>query len=202
MRIISGTAGGRILKVPKGHGVRPTPDLVRQAIFNSLGSRVTNARVLELFGGTGALGLECLSRGACEAICVEKSARYAAFIRDNARRTGLAEAGFRVRVMDAFEALRQFSSIGTRFDLVMADPPYGAKNLDQRSQSFAQKVLDDANLPGLMLPDSLLVLGHAKRDTLELPVVWRELKTLKHGDSVFRILAAGKVNEPVNSGDD
>src|SRR5687767_7044362 len=67
MRVIGGKAGGRILKVPKGLEVRPTPDLVKQAVFNSLGDRVLNARILELFGGSGALSLESLSRGAASA---------------------------------------------------------------------------------------------------------------------------------------
>ena len=188
MRIIGGTAGGRQLKVPKGLGVRPTPDLVRQAIFNSLGSRVIDARVLELFGGTGALGLECLSRGAASAVCIEKSAKHAAFIRENARLAGLDGAAFQVRVMDAFEAVRQFAATGTRFDLVMADPPYGDKNVGRRSVSFAQLVLDDPYLPGLIAPHGRLVLGHARRDAVEVPVRWHERKVLKHGDSLFRML--------------
>src|SRR5882762_1245358 len=83
MRIIGGKAGGRLLKTPKGFDVRPTPDLVRQAIFNSLGARVVGARVLELFAGTGALSLECLSRDAASAVCIEKSNRHAEFLRQN-----------------------------------------------------------------------------------------------------------------------
>jgi 16S rRNA (guanine966-N2)-methyltransferase len=83
MRVIGGTAGGVILRAPKGFDVRPTPDLVRQAVFNSLGARVEGARVLELFAGTGALSLECLSRSAVSAVCVEKSSRHATFIREN-----------------------------------------------------------------------------------------------------------------------
>jgi len=188
MRIIGGIAGGRILKVPKGVGVRPTPDLVRQAIFNSLGNRVVDARVLELFGGTGALGLECLSRGARQLVCIEKSAKHAGFIRDNARLASLDGPAFQVRVMDAFDALRQLATAGARFDLVMADPPYGDKNLARRSESFAQRVLDDGRLPGLIAPPGLLVLGHARRDTVEVPAQWHELKVLKHGDSLFRML--------------
>ena len=70
MRIIGGKSGGRLLKVPKGFDVRPTPDLVKQAIFNSLGERVEGAAVLELFGGSGALSLEALSRGARGAVVV------------------------------------------------------------------------------------------------------------------------------------
>lgn len=199
MRIIGGSAGGRNLKVPRGMGVRPTPDLVRQAIFNSLGDRVVDARVLELFGGTGALGLECLSRGAQQVICIEKSAKHAGFIRGNARQAGLDGPTFQVRVMDAFDAIRQLGTTAVHFDLVMADPPYGEKNVSRRSESFAQRVLDDARLPGLIAPHGLLVLGHARRDAIEVPPRWCEIKALKHGDSIFRMLQVVVVS-PVESG--
>src|ERR1044072_8625916 len=105
MRIIGGTAGGRLLKVPKGFDVRPTPDLVKQALFNSLGSRVAGARVLELFAGTGALSLESLSRGAESAHCVEKSQRHAEILRQNFQATGFAADSLQVRVQDVFTAL-------------------------------------------------------------------------------------------------
>lgn len=200
MRIIAGTAGNRILKVPKGLGVRPTPDLVRQAVFNSLGSRVESAKVLELFGGTGALSLECLSRGAREAMCIEKSAKHAAFIRDNARQCHFAGPEFQIRVADAFDILRQLAATSQQFDLVMADPPYGGKNLKQRSESFAQKLLDDICLPRLLAPEALLVLGHARRDVLELPEMWREVKSLKHGDSIFRIFTVRGPGSTPDSG--
>src|SRR3979409_1178577 len=100
MRITGGKAARRILKVPKGLAVRPTPDLVKQAVFNSLGGRVEGARGLELFSGTGALSLECLSRGAISALCVEKSSRHAAVIRENADRAGFPSPSLQVRVQD------------------------------------------------------------------------------------------------------
>src|SRR5690349_4264318 len=105
MRITGGQAGGRILKVPKGFDVRPTPDLVKQALFNSLGGRVVGARVLELFAGTGALSLECLSRGAAQAVCVEKAHRHAQAIRDNLQTTALSVEKLEVRVQDVFVAI-------------------------------------------------------------------------------------------------
>ena len=77
-----------MLKAPKGLDVRPTPDLVKQAVFNSLGERIVGARVLELFGGTGALSFESLSRGAVSAICVERSQRHADVLRRNAMGAG------------------------------------------------------------------------------------------------------------------
>ena len=188
MRIIRGTAAGRILKVPKGYAVRPTPDLVRQAIFNSLGERILGARVLELFGGTGALSLECLSRGAASVCCVERDRGHARVIAQNLEITRAPRELFDLRVQDAFSALPHLAATGSQFDLVFADPPYGGKNIGRRSTSFAQQLLDDASLPAVLAPGGRLILGHTKRDTLELPAPWREEKRLKHGDSVMRVL--------------
>ncbi len=186
MRISGGHAGGRILKVPKGMAVRPTIDRVKQAIFNSLGERVVGARVLELFGGSGALSLESLSRGAAFAVCVELSPKHADFIRRNATTPGFDPTTLEVRTQDVFAALPQLVSAGHTFDLILADPPYGEKNVGHRSTSFAQKLLDDPSLPLVLKAGGRFALGHARRDTLEVPVPWREVKLLKHGDSVMR----------------
>jgi 16S rRNA (guanine966-N2)-methyltransferase len=188
MRIIGGRAGRRILKSPKGLAVRPTPDLVKQAVFNSLGARVAGARVLELFAGTGALSLECLSRGATLAVCVERAAKHAELIRRNAALIGCPPGTLEVRVQDVFTALHQLAAEGRRFDLILADPPYGEKNVGRRSTSYAQRLLDDATLPQLLAPGGRFVLGHARRDTLEVPPPWREVRALRHGDSVMRFL--------------
>jgi 16S rRNA (guanine966-N2)-methyltransferase len=188
MRIIGGTAGGLILKAPKGLDVRPTPDLVRQALFNSLAPRIEGCRVLELFGGTGALSLECLSRGAREALCIELSPKHARIIEQNFAYMKLPAGSFHVRVMDVFVAVPQLAAAGEKFDLIVADPPYGEKNVGRRSESFAQRCLDDEQLPQLLAPGGLFVLGHARRDTLALPTRWHERKFMKHGDSVMRFL--------------
>jgi 16S rRNA (guanine966-N2)-methyltransferase len=187
MRITGGRAARRILKVPKGLDVRPTPDLVKQAVFNSLGSRVEQATVLELFAGSGALSLECLSRGAAAVMCVEKSPRHAEFIRKNALSAGFGEL-LEVRTQDVFPVMAQLALSGRRFDLILADPPYGEKNINRRSTSFAQQLLDDASLPKLLAPGGRLVLGHTKRDTLEIIAPWTEVKLLKHGDTLMRFL--------------
>src|SRR6478752_6433575 len=125
MRITGGKAARRILKVPKGLDVRPTPDLVKQAIFNSLGARVEGTRVLELFAGTGALSLECLSRGANSALCIELSNKHANLLRANAESAGFCGESLSVRTQDAFAATSQLASAGEEFDVVLADPPYG-----------------------------------------------------------------------------
>lgn len=190
MRITGGQAARRILQVPKGLAVRPTPDLVKQAIFNSLGTRVEGARVLELFAGTGALSLEALSRGASSAICSELSFRHAEVLRRNATAAGFSSAQLMVRVQDSFAVVAQLASGGEKFDLVLADPPYGEKNVNRRSTSLAQKVLEDSHLPKLLAAGGLLVLGHSRRDTLTVEAPWREYKALKHGDNVMRFFEA------------
>lgn len=191
MRITGGRAARQRLKVPKGLDLRPTPDLVKQAVFNSLGTRVAGARVLELFAGTGALSLECLSRGAATALCVEKSPRHAAVLRENCDRAGFSPGALEVRTQDVFTAIRQLATEKRQFELVLADPPYGEKNVGRRSTSFAQQLLDDEQLPELLSQNGLLVLGHAKRDALSLPPWWGEQKLLKHGDSWMRFLRRG-----------
>jgi len=190
MRITGGKQARRILKVPKGLDVRPTPDLVKQAVFNSLGARVNGARVLELFAGTGALSLECLSRGAAAAVCIEKSERHAAVLKHNLNTAGFPPETLQVRVQDVFTAISQLSHAKAQFDLILADPPYGDKNIGRRSTSFAQKLLDDQILPGLISTGGTFVLGHAKRDLLEVPEFWKERKMVKHGDSIMRFFEA------------
>ena len=190
MRITGGNAARRILKVPKGLDVRPTPDLVKQAVFNSLGARVEGAKVLELFAGSGALSLECLSRGAAAVMCVEKSYRHAEFIRNNAESAGYGHM-LEVRTQDVFPVMKQLAETGRQFDLILADPPYGEKNVNRRSTSFAQLLLDDQSLPKLLTTSGRFVLGHTKRDTLEIMAPWVEVKMLKHGDTLMRFFEIG-----------
>jgi 16S rRNA (guanine966-N2)-methyltransferase len=188
VRITGGKAARRILKAPKGLDVRPTPDLVKQAVFNSLGERVVGARVLELFAGTGALSLECLSRGAQSVLCVEISSRHVEVLRDNARSAGFPSEQVQVRVQDAFAAVARLAEEGATFDLILADPPYGEKNVGRRSNSLAQQLLDDPRLPRVLGVGGRFVLGHARRDALTVPSSWRERKRLQHGDNVMLML--------------
>jgi 16S rRNA G966 N2-methylase RsmD len=123
---------------------------------------------------------------------VEKSSRHAETLRQNFQLAGFPPETLQVRVQDVFAALVQLATAGERFGLVLADPPYGEKNIGRRSTSFAQQLLDEVNLPRLLEPGGLLVLGHTKRDTLSVPESWREQKLLKHGDSVMRFLTAAR----------
>jgi len=192
VRIIGGYAAGTFLAVPDGLGVRPTPDKVKLAVFNSLGSFVDEARVLDLFAGSGALGLECLSRGAREVVSLEKSEKHGRYYRQNLIESKLDAAKAKLRIQDVFTALPQLAANGESFSLIVADPPYGEKNVNRRSTSIAQKLLDDPALPKLLSDGGLFVLGHTKRDTLEIPPPWKERKRLAHGDTIMLML----VNQP------
>jgi 16S rRNA (guanine966-N2)-methyltransferase len=188
MRIIGGIAAGRLLKVPAGYEVRPTPDLVRQAIFNSLRARVEGARVLDLFSGSGAIGLECLSRNAAQVVSVEKANRNAMMIRQNLAASELPAERHSLRIQDVFVAIAQLAGNKEQFDLIIADPPFGEKNVGRRSNSLSQALLDNETLPELLAADGLFVLGHTKRDTLTIPAPWKDTKEMKHGDSMMRFL--------------
>src|SRR5258708_23845887 len=140
MRITGGKAARRLLKVPKGFELRPTPDLVKQAVFNSLGTRVVGAHVLELFAGTGALSLESLSRGAVSAVCVEKSTRHAQVLRENFQTAGFAPEILQVTVQDVFAAIAPLEQEHKTFEVILADPPYSEKNVGRRSTSLAPRL--------------------------------------------------------------
>lgn len=119
MRVITGSAGGRLLKAPAGEAVRPTADHVKEALFNTIQFDLEGRRVLDLFGGTGQLGIEALSRGAREAVFTDISRSSAALIRENLRRCGLQA---QVLQTDALSYLAR----GERFDIIFVDPPYDA----------------------------------------------------------------------------
>lgn len=121
-RITGGSHRGRRLKVPPGLGVRPTSDRVKQALFNILGPQVVGARVLDLFAGSGALGLEALSRGASTCLFVERHPRALAALRENLAGLGMEDRG-RVLALDVRRSLPALKREGG-FELVLADPPY------------------------------------------------------------------------------
>jgi 16S rRNA (guanine966-N2)-methyltransferase len=154
MRVVAGTAKGLHLDVPKGRDVRPTADRVREALFSSLGERVRGARVLDLFGGTGALAIEALSRGAASAMIVELDRRTAEFIEANVARTGFADRAKLVRG-DALKAISRLGSTGAKFDLAFLDPPYAS--------DLAERALAALVANGLLAEGGVAVMEHERR---------------------------------------
>ena len=144
MRIISGTVGGRKLTEPVGNKIRPTSDRVKESIFNILQFDIEGRRVLDLFAGTGQLGIEALSRGAASAVFVDSSSDAVKLVRDNLRICGLYELA-RVYLSDAL----RFLESDERFDIILVDPPYDS----MLTHKVVSKIIefDKLNVNGIIL---------------------------------------------------
>lgn len=178
MRIIAGAFKGRRLKAPAWPGLRPTSDKLRETLFNVIAVRVPGARVLDVFAGTGAVGLESLSRGADSAVFVEQDRRAAALIAENVERCG---AGSRAEIVraPADRALRHTLS-GRSFDLIVLDPPYEFDALDEVVATAAER----------LAPGGLLVLEHAARRAPPQVAGTRAIRTIRSGDSALTLFEA------------
>jgi len=183
MRIIAGTLKGRRLEAPDWEGLRPTSDKLRETLFNVLAARVPGARVLDGYAGTGAVGIEALSRGAAQATFVERDPRAVRLIESNLARCGITDrhAIIRARFADAPARLA-----GRAFDIVFVDPPYGREEM-AAALDAAARIVDAAGL---------LVLEHAKRDPAP-PSAGALVKTrdLVSGDSVLAFYARPSIGE-------
>lgn len=190
MRIISGIARGMTLRVPRGADTRPTSDRVREAIFSSLGQRVVEARVLDLFAGTGALGLEALSRGAASAVFVEQSRTALRSLRENvaefARRDPSADDRIRVVAGDVFDQLQRLPG---PFGVVFADPPYA---------TVTTALLGDTRLTDLFGPQGVFVLESAEREALTIPSPWCASRHASYGDT--RVTFLCRISSPPSAG--
>jgi 16S rRNA (guanine966-N2)-methyltransferase len=173
MRVVAGSAGGIQLDVPKRR-VRPTMDRVKAAIFSSLAGKIVGARVLDLFAGSGALGIEALSRGAASALFVEQDRQSITTIDKNLARTRLAG---RVRQQDVFDFLRQFDS-REKFDLVFADPPYEKTD---SGRTFTDKLLTDGKLAQLLAPGGIFILEQRPGEPLPNANLWQVTRQKAYG---------------------
>ena len=181
MRIIAGSAGGRPLKAPPD-GLRPTMDRVRAAIFSSLGERVPGARVLDLFAGSGGMGIEALSRGADSAVFVDENEHCVRCIRENLR---MAKAEAVVQTMDAYRFLDQYAEEGS-FDLIFADPPYSMKQGDTDHSALLATSL---KLAAALKPDGLFVLERQSGGPALTDSAFEILRSKRYGGSEVLYLA-------------
>jgi 16S rRNA (guanine966-N2)-methyltransferase len=182
MRVIAGSAGGINLTVPK-RGVRPTMDRVKAAIFSSLGDSVADARVLDLFAGSGALGIEALSRGASSAMFVEEDRQSAEIIERNLAKTQLKG---RVRQKDVFDFFRHAAREET-FQVVFADPPY---EKTKYGESYTEKLLTNEALPRLLTSGGVFVLEKLPNETLPEMKLWRVARQKTYGATQVLFLSA------------
>jgi 16S rRNA (guanine966-N2)-methyltransferase len=174
MRIVSGAWGGRRLQAPAGAATRPTSDRVREALFSVLAGRVEGARVLDLFAGSGALGLEALSRGAAEATFVDAAPAAVRAVRANLAALG-AEAD--VRRQDARRFLGGARSQARDYDLVFVDPPY------RLATRLGRELSDD--LPPVLAPGATVVTESDRRSPLDLDLPISDER--RYGDTLIRI---------------
>jgi 16S rRNA (guanine966-N2)-methyltransferase len=180
MRIVGGRLRGRALEAPKSQAIRPTADRLRESLFNILahgyGDPIAGARVLDLFSGTGALGLEAISRGAAFALLIDDGAEARALIRANVESLGLGG------VTKIFR--RDATNLGAAhpnepFSLAFLDPPY--------RQGFAEKALISARDGGWLLPDALIVVEEST-GAFKTPPGFEELERRAYDDTEFTFL--------------
>ena len=183
MRVIAGRAGGVRLVAPKT-GVRPTMDRVKAAIFSSLGEMVIGARVLDLFAGTGALGIEALSRGAASVVFVEENRQSIAAIEKNLQKAKLLG---RVRQADVFQFLKNAGTSAEKFHIIFADPPYEKM---KSGEYFTDKLLSDPALPVLLEPDGLFVLEKRPGEKIPQTEFWQLIRRKTYGATEVLFLSA------------
>jgi 16S rRNA (guanine966-N2)-methyltransferase len=184
MRIVGGRLRGRALATPKSSAIRPTADRLRESLFNILthayGDPVTDARVLDLFAGTGALGLEALSRGAAFALLVDDAAAARALMRDNVASLGLGGTA-RIFRRDA-TALGEAHPVEP-FALAFLDPPYG--------QGLAERALISARAGKWLTPEALVVVEEAADAAFKPPAGFEEIERRRYDDTELIFLKSG-----------
>lgn len=177
MRVVAGRFGGRRLTAPSGDTTRPTSDRVREALFSILGP-LDGAQVLDLFAGTGALGLEALSRGAAEVLFVEQDRRALTALRANIAALGLSPEEASVRPIDARKAAREARARGAAYDLILLDPPY------RQAAALGQQL--GADLAALLAPGGRVVTETDRRGPMELAGL-PAADQRRYGDTVITI---------------
>ena len=175
-RIVGGAAGGRRIGVPAGSGTRPTADRVREALFSSLESEFGSFHglaVLDLYAGSGAIGLEALSRGAAKTVLVESDRKAAEVIAANIKVVGLPGATLLTRPVEKVTA----GDAPAVFDLVFADPPYKLETTE------LQDVLTDLAANGWLADDAVVVVERGKREPWDWPEGFAALRDRKYGEA-------------------
>jgi 16S rRNA (guanine(966)-N(2))-methyltransferase RsmD len=180
MRIISGSSRGRRLATPKSQAIRPTSDRVKESIFNSLGSEVEGKAVLDLFAGTGNLGIEALSRGAKKALFVEKGRQALRLIQINLAQVGMEDRS-EILPKDVSRAIGILNQRGESFDLILMDPPY--------EKGLIQRTLLKLHSHRIYHEDSILIVEHDRREPIpEKLEGWTLARQRKIGDTLISFL--------------
>jgi 16S rRNA (guanine(966)-N(2))-methyltransferase RsmD len=172
VRIIAGRFKGRRLKAPTWEGIRPTSDKLRETLFNIVAPRIDGARVVDGYAGTGAVGIEALSRGAAHVTFVETDRRAVRLIEENLAICGV-QADYTIDTGELVTGLRRFAS--GAFDLIWLDPPYDISNVTEPLEAAAR----------VLAADGLVVLERATRRDIDVPPSLARARDVKSGDSTL-----------------
>jgi 16S rRNA (guanine(966)-N(2))-methyltransferase RsmD len=180
MRIISGTSKGKRLATPKGQALRPTSDRVKESIFNILGGVVEKKVVLDLFAGTGNLGIEALSRGAKRVVFVERGREAMRLIKSNLAQCGMVTVS-EIMPKDVIRAIGVLHQRREAFDLILMDPPY--------EKGLIEKTLWKLQSHRIYHDDSILIIEHDRREPLPAELDgWNLIRQRKIGDTLISFL--------------
>ncbi|MEN6462749.1 MAG: 16S rRNA (guanine(966)-N(2))-methyltransferase RsmD [Syntrophomonas sp.] len=193
MRVIAGQAKGKRLKAPPGMNTRPVTDMIKEALFNVLGDKVRNSLFLDLFAGSGSVGIEALSRGAQQVVFIDNNASAVGIIKDNISNCGFNE-GFAVYRNDVFKALTLLDQRETKFDLIYVDPPFTIEKI------FDQIIhaLDQINI--LKQNGRIILRTQRKKQLTAKLECLEEYRTNNYGESVLHYYRMYEEVKP-NDGD-
>lgn len=184
MRVIAGRFGRRTLRGPRRLKVRPTSDRLRETLFNVLGEEVAGSVFVDAYAGTGAVGIEALSRGARYVAFIEQHGATSRLIAENLKAVGATE-GFELLCMDAVDGFRELAARGVRANFVFLDPPYGAGEECVRAMEAVERL-------GLLAEDGMVVAEHARRASLPAEIGrLRRTRLLEQGDSSLSFYRRG-----------
>lgn len=178
MRIIAGSKKGMKLKAPGGTSVRPTADRVREALFNILGPLVGDAVFIDLYAGSGAVGIEALSRGACQAVFVEIKRKNISLIRNNLAKSGFTERSFLLH-QDVNRALPFLAGKQFMADLIFMDPPYLSKEIPT--------VIKTIERLSILSPDGLIIVEHSCSNG-DWTTIFSNFRQKKYGQTCLTII--------------
>jgi 16S rRNA (guanine(966)-N(2))-methyltransferase RsmD len=193
MRVVSGLAKGRRLKSVPGRGTRPTSDKVKEAIFSMIGPYFDGGRVLDLYAGTGGLGIEALSRGMASGVFIDAERTSVQVVRENLEATGLS-AQAEVYRNEAERAVKVLAKRGLRFDLVLLDPPYRMHDMDAR--------IEEMDALGILEPNCTIVIEHEA----DYPYPGRigrftRVRSAQYGDTAISVYREDSYREPAQGSD-
>ena len=189
MRIISGNYRGRKLHGPRGQDTRPTGDRLKETLFNVIGDKVHRRVFMDVFAGTGAIGLEAVSRGASEVVFIERNQAASRLIRKNLELCGVT-SGFRIVEQDVFTALRMLARQGFHPDIVFLDPPYEWEPYqDLLDLLFTQKIAGDLSL--------VVVEHHRKADLPASRNGYHRFRIVRQGDHCLSFYQVSAFSNPL-----